>query len=334
MEKFKKILYVALSIIAAIIAILSLLSVFRNTDSRYLKMLDFTRIQFFIAAGASLIIFWFLTKKWAWYDYLLIVALAGGMVVNGCYLINYTPLVAQAVPSSEKSTNTDNEIGILLINVKAANKTAKPLIDLLKDKKPDLVLAMEVDQWWHNELQAVADAYPYQQEKINKVEYGMTLYSKFPLKNTQINYLNNDKVPSFELTVELKSGKEICLYTVHPVPPTHFEHIPDNEGQKEMALVKIGQKIKAKSCPTIVAGDLNDVCWGYTDKLTETEGLLHDVRVGRGFYNSFSASNVLMRWPIDHVFVTKEFSVVALERLPDVSSDHFPIYVKLALEDN
>lgn len=333
MEKLRKVLYITVSIIAVFVAIVSLLSVFRNTESRYLKMLDFPRLQFFILSGISLVVFWLLTKKWEWYDYLLILALAGGMIVNGCYLINYTPLVAEKVPTySEKGADETNQMGIFIINVKASNKEAQPLIDLAQSKEPDLILAMEVNDWWQQQLQPIADLYPYKLEKINEVEYGMVLYSKLPLKDTQINYLNNDKVPSFELIVELENGEEVCLYTMHPVPPKYFEHIPDNEHQKEQAMVKLGRKVKAKPYPTIVAGDLNDVCWGYTDKLTETKNLLHDVRVGRGFYNSFSASNIFMRWPIDHVFVTKEFSVVALERLPSVASDHFPIYVKLALE--
>ncbi|PRY14191.1 hypothetical protein CLV24_1041, partial [Pontibacter ummariensis] len=33
----------------------------------------------------------------------------------------------------------------------------------------------------------------------------------------------------------------------------------------------------------------------------------------------------------DYVFVTQEFGVVELERLPDFGSDHFPFYAKLNL---
>ena len=83
--------------------------------------------------------------------------------------------------------------------------------------------------------------------------------------------------------------------------------------------------------PTIVAGDLNDVVWSHVDELTETEHKLYDVRVGRGFYNSFDAENIILRWPLDHVFVTDEFRLKTLERLPKISSNHFPIFVELVL---
>ncbi|MBZ9651424.1 hypothetical protein LB454_05260 [Psychroflexus sp. CCL10W] len=39
-----------------------------------------------------------------------------------------------------------------------------------------------------------------------------------------------------------------------------------------------------------------------------------------------------MRWPLDHYFVTQEFSLIDLQRLPEIGSDHFPLYVKFVLE--
>jgi endonuclease/exonuclease/phosphatase (EEP) superfamily protein YafD len=188
---------------------------------------------------------------------------------------------------------------------------------------------MEVNKWWDEKLKVVATDYPYAQHTINDEAYGMVLYSKFPLEKVEVNYLQNKNVPSFESTIRLGNGKRISLHAVHPVPPTHFKDLPDNAGQKETAMKKIGKKVSARKFPTIVAGDINDVVWSYVDQLTGTENILHDVRVGRGFYNSFNADNFLMRWPLDHVFVTEEFQLKELERLPIVGSDHFPILVTL-----
>ena len=98
-----------------------------------------------------------------------------------------------------------------------------------------------------------------------------------------------------------------------------------------MALKKLGKEIEDRKLPTLIAGDLNDVVWSHVDALTGTQNLLYDVRVGRGFYNSYNAENIFMRWPLDHVFVTKEFRLKKLERLSKIGSDHFPIYVELVL---
>ena len=211
------------------------------------------------------------------------------------------------------------------------NKKAQPLIKLIETKKPNLILAMEVDEWWDKQLKVLENECPYSQHTINEVTYGMVLFSKFPLENVGVDYLNNKNVPSFESTIVLSHSKYFNLHCMHPVPPTHFENIPDNSGQQENALEKLGQQIIDRKFPAIVAGDLNDVVWSYVDRLTGTEDILYDVRVGTGFYNSYNADNILMRWPLDHVFVTKEFKLKKLERLPKIGSDHFPIYVELVL---
>ena len=309
----------------------SLLSVFRNTESRFLKMLDFPRIQIFITSVVSLILFVAFTKRWRWYDYALVVGLLGGLVTNGRYLINYTPLVEKAVPQTSGQVSEKESLSLLLINVKMSNRESEEVLTVLRERDPDLIVAMEINEWWDKQLKPIEQQYPYTQETINSVAYGMTVYSKYPLEQVSVNYLNNDRVPSYEAIVTFPSGQRAQLFCVHPVPPKHFKKFPDNKGQEEVALEKLGEKVTASNLPVIVAGDLNDVVWGFTNELTETDDLLYDVRVGRGFYNSFDAQNFLMRWPIDHIFVSKEFKVHHLERLPDVGSDHFPILVELVL---
>lgn len=327
----KKNLIIVLYVIVIILTLCSILSLFRNADIRYLKMLDFPRIQFFIASLVSLIVLWIIIKKWKWYHYLLIFGLLSGLFINSIFLINYTSLVPVEVPWANNLKSPSDQFSLLLSNVKMTNKNAQPLIELINQKNPDLILAMEVDGWWNKELQVLEKEYPHSQHTINEVTYGMVLYSKFPLEKVEVNYLNNKKVPSFETTISLADDKNISFHSIHPVPPTHYKHLPDNAGQQATALQKLGNEIKSRKFPTLVAGDLNDVVWSYVDELTDTKDILHDVRVGRGFYNSFNAKKALMRWPLDHVFVTEEFRLKKLERLPKIGSDHFPIFVELAL---
>lgn len=146
MKKLRKIVYATLSTIAIIVAVCSLLSIFRNTENRILKILDFPRIQFFIISIISLVFFLLLTKKWQWYSYLLVICLIGGIVVNGSYIINYTTFVSKPVPSAnKKELESSSRISILLANVKMSNRNAQPFLDLIESKKPDLIIAMEID---------------------------------------------------------------------------------------------------------------------------------------------------------------------------------------------
>ncbi len=38
-----------------------------------------------------------------------------------------------------------------------------------------------------------------------------------------------------------------------------------------------------------------------------------------------------MRWPLDQFFVTPQFRVVSLQRLPDVGPDHCPLVAEFVL---
>ena len=57
-----------------------------------------------------------------------------------------------------------------------------------------------------------------------------------------------------------------------------------------------------------------------------------DPRVGRGFYNTFDARRWYLRYPLDHVFHTRDFRLVELRILPFIGSDHFPVFVRLSHE--
>jgi len=128
-------------------------------------------------------------------------------------------------------------------------------------------------------LKAIENNYPYSQRAINEVTYGMLLYSKFPIKDMNVNYLQNKKLPSFESIITLPKRKNFSFHCVHPVPPTHFKNLPDNKGQRESALKIVGNKISSRQYPKLLEGDMNDVVWSHVDEFTGTQ---HPLRCTSG----------------------------------------------------
>ena len=91
-----------------------------------------------------------------------------------------------------------------------------------------------------------------------------------------------------------------------------------------------GQEIAEQGRAAVVIGDLNDVAWSYTATLFQRVSHMADPRVGRGMFGTFHAEHRLARYPLDHVFHTRDFSLNELRVLPYTGSDHFPIVVDLA----
>jgi len=333
-ERFHAIGRYTIIILSLILIILSLLSLLYDFPYWFIKIIDFPRIQYFVI-GAILLVFWIiLNRKWNFASFLLVAGIISSLVIHGTKLLPYIVGV-KTVPDSKSSGHLLQEdgIGILLANVLIDNKETSKLLQIIKDVAPDLILVMEVNPWWISELQELKEDYPHYIEYPLKNAYGMAIYSKFELTEYDIKFLHGDQVPSIHTKVLMPSGREIRFHGMHPVPPVPSNKYPDNVDEKEIALVKVGEFVKMDSLPSIVAGDFNDVSWSKTSRMFEREGNLNNVRIGRGFYNSFNAKSFFLRWPLDHFFVTDNFSLKTLERLEKFNSDHFPMYAKLTLNE-
>lgn len=245
------------------------------------------------------------------------------------FIFPYSPMDDVTVKQGTKDSS-GTSLKLLIVNVWMKNNNALDFLEIVYTENPDMLLAMEVNDWWLSQLDTLDNFYPNKMEHSLDNTYGMVLYSKFELKKRKTLFLNHENVPSFHAQVELPNHKVFNFHGVHPVPPKPSEY-PDNLGEEEVELVKVGQIVAEESEPSVVAGDFNDVAWSNTSRLFELQGKLNDVRVGRGMYNSFDANSWIMRWPLDHVFVTEEFRLLEIKRLPKFGSDHFPIMVELSL---
>jgi endonuclease/exonuclease/phosphatase (EEP) superfamily protein YafD len=329
---FRKAVYYFVIFISTLVIIASLLSLFYNLPYWYSKVLDFPRLQYFILGLICFVLFLFLNRKWKWPSILLGLGLVASIVIHSVRIFPYW-FGDKTVADAGKNISEENAVSILLANVLITNREYGKVLDVVSKANPDIIIAMEVNQRWLNELESLKEDYPFDLEQPNEEAYGMALYSKFPLKNTQIKYLKHKNVPSFHCRVVLESGKEFMLYAVHPVAPMPSDKYPDNVGEAEIELVRVGELVSQNQLPSMVAGDFNDVSWSNTSRLFGNDGKLNNVRLGRGLYNTFDANSSIMRWPLDHYYMTKEFKLVEIKRLNKIGSDHFPIFAKFVLDE-
>lgn len=311
------------------IPILATIATLLKFDQWWIRVFDFPRIQIVVINLIALIGLSYIFSSLETWEYVFFALLIACLVFQGVKIFPYTRLAKKQVIRF-KGKNADNTLAILVSNVLTTNRKYQKLIDLVKHKNPDVLLTLETDKKWEKALSVLEDEYTYTVKIPLDNLYGMHLYSKLELMDAEVRHLVEQDIPSIRTWIKLKSGKKVQLYCLHPTPPSPTER--DTSTNRDAELLLVGKEIAEHDHTAIVMGDLNDVAWSRTTKLFQKISGLLDPRIGRGFFSTFHASYPLFRWPLDHIFHSDDFTLVKLQRLPNIGSDHFPIYSVLHYE--
>ncbi len=311
-------------------AILLTLIPIAAADFWWIRMFDYPHTQLTILTFVALVVYFMrFDVKWI-KDYAFVTVLLACFVFQLYKVYPYIPHNSYEVGEAENTIDNKNAFKFYAANVLQKNTNPSILIEEIKALDPDIILLTETDTRWMNDVAEAVSKYKYKVEIPIDNTYGMLMYSKLKLKDAQKNFLVDDSIPSIQTIVKLRSGKEIMLYAIHPTPPMPQENPSSTDRDGEMMMV--AKKALNRNMPVVVAGDFNDVPWSASTKLFKKVSTLLDVRVGRGFYNTFDATSFLMKWPLDQFYVSEEFKVIKLEKGKDIESDHLPFYVELSLE--
>lgn len=215
-------------------------------------------------------------------------------------------------------------------NVLTPNRNAEALIELVCKNAPDILVTMESDAWWEARLDTLEPDYPYTVKCPLDNLYGMHVYSKLPLTDKHIEYLVEPDKPSMHTLVSLPSGHKIRTHFLHPAPPSPTEN--EKSSERDAELIIVAKSVAETDAPIIVTGDLNDVAWSETTRLFRRVSGLLDPRVGRGMFNTFHAKYWFIRFPLDHLFHSEQFTLSKIFRLPGFGSDHFALFTELVFE--
>ena len=309
--------------------VLATLLPFWRTHYWWVRGCDFPRLQIGGAAALGAVLGTLAYRRLRPVDRALVASVAGAAIIQGIQIFPYTRAAQEEVLSVP--SDGEDELQFLVANVLQYNRETEVLAGFIAERKPDVVLLTETDEWWAEQMAHLEKEYPYVVRQPQENTYGMMLYSKLELIEPEVRFLVKEGIPSIRARMRLRNGEEIWFYGVHPEPPGTAT--PNGEirgsGPRDVELVVVAKEIERLEKPVLVAGDFNDVAWSHTTRLFKRISRLLDPRVGRGMYNTFHADHALLRWPLDHLFHSDHFALVNFERGPDTGSDHFPIFVTL-----
>ncbi|MFI4898287.1 MAG: endonuclease/exonuclease/phosphatase family protein [Phycisphaerales bacterium JB059] len=298
---------------------------------------DFPRVH--IAVGCALLIALLVTlgavRGWG-LDLTLAIAL---LTLAGAWQIRriapYTPLWPVSVPATGEP-----EWRLLVVNLDKRNTRHDHVARMIRRENPDTLVLIEFGPDWADALSSERPHYAHHVEDIREDGLGLALWSRAQLLDPQIRQLVSDNRPSIHTALRLPDGRSIRLVALHPTPPglPRDNDAGDEKGRydsriRDAELLLIADEIARNTDESwVVAGDFNDVAWSHTTRLFQRVSGLNDPRIGRGLFNTYNAKRPLLRYPVDHVFVSPGFAIANMRRVEIPGSDHFAILADLALQ--
>ena len=314
-------------LLGAVIVAVTILPIWQ-TSNWWVRLCDFPRYQVAVVALIVLVLMPLTLGPLTATELCLFIAVAIAALWQVSWIWRYVPGAPLEVPSSAAGSSAPGRIALLTTNVFQDCRDAGALLQIIDDADPDLILAVETDEWWCSRLsEALRTRYQYGLTYPLSNGYGMAMFSRLELLQPTIRFLVDDAIPSIKTGVRLRSSAVIDLYGLHPQPPAPLQ----DSVERDVELVLVGVEIKSTGRPSVVLGDLNDVAWSPTTAEFARAGDLRDPRRGRGFFNTYPARLPGLRYPLDYVFHTKHFSVRKMRVLPKTGSDHLPLIAVLDL---
>jgi len=289
----------------------------------FFRTADFVRLQSILIELILLVLLVVLHSPFSTFDWIVFVLLIPTIIYQSIKVFPYSSFY----PRKRLHDKSDCSVTILAGNVLQTNSSFGKFKALIKKYNPDLVLTMESNKDWEKGLSEIEKKYPFSIKIPKENFYGMHLYSKKELQNIEINYLIEEDVPSIFFEYPTPKKKSIFFACLHPAPPSPTENETSKERDAELMLV--GKHIRSINKPTIVCGDMNDVVWSRTTRLFKKMTGMIDPRIGRGFFPTYHAKYHFMRFPLDHLFHTKDLYVGTMKRTAYFDSDHFAMYYEI-----
>lgn len=227
-------------------------------------------------------------------------------------------------------------IRVFLANVLKHNQNHDQVIAQIRTSGPDVIAILELGSDLEQALnQQLATSHPYvvsaSQDNGN---FGIGLWSRFPLSNERVFHLNTPILPSIEADVQLPS-RAIHLVATHPLPPIGARNF--NHRNKHLTLLaeQIQKQLRVDSAASVILlGDLNLTPWSplFHDFLATTD--LQNAAAGRGLqptwyrWNAFPFGLIL-----DHGLHSRNLRCLERKILPPNGSDHRALVLDFSAND-
>jgi endonuclease/exonuclease/phosphatase (EEP) superfamily protein YafD len=269
-----------------------------------------------LALGLALMsAIWAIKRRWG-----ISLACMVGAAANGALVLHL--FLSDEPVKGETTAN----LRLVSLNVQTENEQRETVLRFLQNANADVILLMEVNAAWMQALEPLRTNFSEVLAEPREDNFGIAIFSRLPLTNSQILNLGGSDVPSIAITLAV-AGQTVFFLGTHPLPPGS----PENAQLRNAQLHEIAMLIHTQSVPAMVAGDLNCTPGSpYFDDLLSNSGL-KNVSPHCGLFGSWPAWLPCLRIPLDHGLVSPAIRVIDKHMGPPVGSDHLPLIMDVQI---
>ena len=297
-----------------LIALLSALS-YLGRVHLFFELLSHFRFQYFVLSWIPFVLLALMqTKPWLW-------------VAFFCLGLNGVAIAPWYMPLPNLG-GAGQPLRVMVSNVLTDNRAYDSFYSLVEAEQPDLLVVLEANDEWVRELWDLEQILPYSVMEPREDNFGIALYSKLPLDDVELHDWAEAayEVPSITAQIDW-NGRPVEVIATHPLPPinsTYYEGRNEHIDQLAYYAQGLGRSL-------ILAGDLNTTMWSPYYQSLVRRAKLKNTREGFGIQPTWPSEVPPLQIPIDHVLVSRDFTVLETRRGRSVGSDHYPLITDVAL---
>lgn len=302
-----------------------------------------------IVLNLILLIYWLIRKKW-------MMAIIPVLTIICC--IPYMGTLVQ-FRSLDTKADTQKGLKIATYNVARFNREttgflAQDILAEMKRQKVDIFCIQEYMETISSEKKNSAtykEYFPY----LAMAGRDVVIFSKYPFKGSKSFLFDGSGQAGMWADVDV-NGKTLRIFNVHlestGINPTLARagkleaqgyHVDENRflkaiyGNYTLGMMArtgqaniLAQEIRSTTVPTIVCGDFNDVPYSYVYKTMKGDLVDGFKECGSGGWMGTYRGKKNVR--IDYIFHSESLKGINYYKVDLTYSDHYPVFMKLALE--
>ena len=148
-------------VLGGLALLVTLLPILRQT-AWWIRICDVPRLQIVAALILSLVGALAMPDLEGMGNTIFTVSLVVALLYQATRIWPYTLLHRKQVADATRSADdNDNHLSIMVANVLMYNRDASRLLGHVRHYQPDVLLAVETDEWWLSQLKSVEQTHPY-----------------------------------------------------------------------------------------------------------------------------------------------------------------------------